>query len=96
MSLLAGFGLGFALGQGLGHRNAVASWGTTLDKVLVAKSPDPVKTAAALGELETTKALIMTPQESFAESEEPKPVQNVLIDGMDFEFPGDSPLNKLT
>lgn len=90
--ILAGFSLGLVLARFLDSRQYVA----IIRDLTVARSTDPVKTAEALGHLDTVQVLNRAPPQPDPVPEQPaKGVKEVMIDGTNFEFPADSPLTKM-
>lgn len=89
--LAAGIGLGFAIATF--HQTRV--WARLLELKTIAASPEPVKTATAIAHLESQRALDLLKPDDEKVKPDPPAVKQVLVDGVDLEFPGDSFLNKL-
>jgi hypothetical protein len=69
--------------------------GQLFERLMLAKTDKPLEVAEAIASLETTRALNKASNKPVQQPPETPPVKTILIDGMDFEFPSDSPLNKL-
>ncbi len=61
----------------------------------IAASPQPIETGAAITDFQAQAVLNSAPPKPEKSQPPVNPVKDILIDGMEFQFPSDSPLNKM-